>query len=329
MSDVSRAVVLAHLFRPQRSNNHRARVLHPLSYIWLIGIALTFATLLRLVVAMPVQWGSVLGYASSITPAQVVEHTNQERARMGLQPLKLNEKLTAAALAKAQDMMDAQYWAHTSPSGKQPWDFIKNSGYSYQAAGENLARDFANTDDMVAAWMASPTHKANIVNGKYQEIGVAVIDGELQGAETTLVVQEFGMPRNVPATLGEASTIDAVPEKASDLVAIEAQPPESLTTAPAETTEQSAVQPKSTPAILAGALVTRGSLSLPPLFTPLQLSKAFFLAIIFMIMLTLFYDTIVIGNRATMRLVGKNTGHILFFAFVVFLVLLFKGGIIG
>ena len=93
-------------------------------------------------------------------------------------------------------MFNKQYWAHTAPDGKEPWDFMSEAGYSYQVAGENLARDFSTTSAMVAAWMASPTHRANIMNGRYTEIGIAVINGTLEGVETTLVVQMFGTPRS-------------------------------------------------------------------------------------------------------------------------------------
>ena len=91
-------------------------------------------------------------------------------------------------------MFTDQYWAHTAPDGTEPWTFMHQMGYQYVVAGENLARDFGQTDEMVSAWLASPTHRANIMNPKYQEIGIAVIDGVLEGYETTLVVQMFGTP---------------------------------------------------------------------------------------------------------------------------------------
>ena len=191
---------LAHLFTPRRSNNHRPKILHPDFLVYLGITAVGFFALVNTFRFFPSLHNSVLGFASDITVDQVVTYTNQQRSKQGLQPLTLNTQLSAAALAKAQDMLDHQYWAHTSPQGKEPWDFIKSAQYSYQVAGENLARDFHTTTAMVKAWMASPTHKANIMNAKYEEIGVAVVNGKLEGFETTLVVQMFGKPRAAVAS---------------------------------------------------------------------------------------------------------------------------------
>lgn len=317
-----RLTTLAHLFHPQRSNNHRPRSLHPAAYLVYLSFGLIFLAGLRLQTVM--SQGSVLGYASNITPTQVIEQTNQERRRLGLPALTYNSELDAAALKKGQDMFSQQYWAHTSPVGKEPWSFMKEAGYEYQAAGENLARDFSVTSDMVQAWMNSPTHRANVVNPKYTEIGVAVIDGTLQGYETTLVVQMFGQPTSSgarqPAVLPTAGV-----ERAE--LAQQTQPVEPLIAVESIPVPGAPLVP--TPTVLARALVPQGSLERSPLFSPLQLTKVFFLAVILMIVLTLTYDLAVIGHRRTMRLVGHNFGHITFLIVVGFLILLFRGGIIG
>ena len=124
-----------------------------------------------------------------ITTDQVLVLTNQQRAQSGLAALAISNQLSSAASAKAADMFQNQYWAHVSPSGKEPWDFISASGYSYRVAGENLARDFNHTGDMVQAWMDSPTHRANIMNGRYTETGLAVVNGSVAGCRN-----HFGGP---------------------------------------------------------------------------------------------------------------------------------------
>lgn len=266
---------------------------------------------------LPSQWSHVLGFASSITPADVVNDTNKERAKLGLEPLTLSPVLSQAALSKGQDMFTEQYWAHTSPQGKEPWAFMRAAGYNYQVAGENLARDFDDTTDMVAAWMASPTHRANIVNSRYTEIGIAVIDGNLQGTDTTLVVQMFGKPR-VSAANPEVS------ERAPQLEEM----PE-ISTEPVELAPSPVSSPLlRTPAILARALVPTGDISAPVLFSPLSLAKSFFLAVIMLLVCVLVYDSFVIGHHSALRLVGKNLGHIIFLLVIAFLLILFKGGII-
>ncbi|MBU1967314.1 hypothetical protein KJ707_02710 [Patescibacteria group bacterium] len=298
--------IVAHIFHPRRSNNHRPRLLHPEALFFVVLIASGFVALLHLFSGLTSANGSILGYASTITPKQVIEATNQERAQLGLKPLQLNQSLTQAALAKGQNMFTDQYWSHTAPDGVEPWYFIQQAGYQYRVAGENLARDFANTPNMVAAWMASPTHRANIVNSKYEEIGIAVIDGSLEGYETTLVVQMFGTQAGVGAkpVLGDADEAKVV-QASGDAVK------------------------RSQASILASLLVPGGQVESPPLFTPLQLTKAFFLAVIILIVSTLIYDTFIIGNRDSIRIVGKNLAHIFLFIAVMYLIIFFRGGVVG
>lgn len=134
----------------------------------------------------------VLGVNSKIDVKALIELTNAERAKAGLSPLSENSQLDAAAAAKAENMFSENYWAHFAPSGKTPWDFIQKSGYKFSFAGENLAKNFYTSDETVKAWMNSPTHKENIISPKYKEIGMAVVEGNLNGQKTTLVVQMFG-----------------------------------------------------------------------------------------------------------------------------------------
>lgn len=298
--------IVAHIFHPRRSNNHRPRLLHPEALFFLILISSGFVALLHLFSGLTNSSNSILGYASTITPKQVIELTNQKRIELGLESLVLNQDLAEAALAKGQDMFTDQYWSHTAPDGTEPWNFIRQSGYKYQVAGENLARDFSNTESMISAWMASPTHRANIMNSKYNEIGIAVIDGTLEGYETTLVVQMFGSQstRGVKPILVDDEDYYTVQESGEAVKRSQAR-------------------------VLASVLVPGGGIESPPLFTPLQLTKAFFLAVIILIVGTLSYDTLVIGNRDTMRMVGKNLAHILLLTAVMYLVIFFKGGVVG
>lgn len=130
--------------------------------------------------------------ASSITAGTLIAYANQERANSGLGQLTTNSQLTAAAYAKANDMILKNYWAHYGPNGESPWQFILGAGYSYVHAGENLAKGFTTSEGVHQAWMASPTHRANIMSGNYRDIGIAVVEGQLQGQQTILVVQMFG-----------------------------------------------------------------------------------------------------------------------------------------
>lgn len=138
--------------------------------------------------------------ASDLTPESVLSLVNADRSADGLQPLKLNAALNQAAMLKADDMFEKGYFSHNSPKGETPWQWVKQSGYQYQSAGENLAINYSSVEKQHAAWMKSATHRANILNGKYQDTGIAVKTGKMNGESVTVTVQMFGAPRGGAAT---------------------------------------------------------------------------------------------------------------------------------
>jgi len=137
----------------------------------------------------------VLGYASNINISDLLKYTNKKREENGVSQLTLNSKLSLAAEKKAKDMFQDGYWAHVAPDGTEPWDFIISEGYSYIYAGENLAKNFSTSKEVVEAWFKSPSHKSNLIGANYDEVGFAVVNGVMDGYETTLVVQMFGRPK--------------------------------------------------------------------------------------------------------------------------------------
>jgi uncharacterized protein YkwD len=320
-----------HLFHPRRSNNHRPHLLHAESLFVLLVIAISFVGLLT---AATHYWsnvtGNILGFATSITAQQVVDRTNAKRQEAGLAPLKNSPVLTAAAQLKAQDMFANHYWAHTSPQGKEPWDFIRAAGYSYQAAGENLARDFMGTDEMVSAWMNSPTHRANIVNARYEEVGIAVVDGNLDGTDTTLVVQMFGRPRVAAASVTPASTTKETERTSVVPVAqanVQTTPTTPVVTDQVEIAPPAPVEEPNNGILSAMSIIT-GSIRPWPVVSPLQLTKAFFFSLIVLIMATLAYDWALVQRSPKVRVVGKNLAHIFYLACILFLLVSFHSGII-
>lgn len=219
---------LRHLFTPHHSNNHHARVLHiDAMFVYFLTFVL-FRLLLSLGHA---QFPDVLGYATDIRVEQLLEGTNAKRKEAGLAPLVLDQRLSRAAALKAQDMFSDNYWAHNSPNGKTPWTFISMAGYHYRVAGENLAKNFSVSNGVVDAWMASPTHKDNIMRTDYKDIGFAVVNGQIGGEETTLVVQMFGAGDSQIAyqikptilTPSAASTAQALPVKEQPFATVAAQ----------------------------------------------------------------------------------------------------------
>lgn len=171
---------------PHKANQYRPHIIrrHGLVAVLLLVIALqlgynTFAH------------GSVLGKVNEITPTELLQSTNKERSTKGLPDLSSNPELTRAATSKAKDMFARQYWAHDAPDGTLPWKWIADTGYNYDYAGENLARNFTTNNGVMTAWMHSAEHKDNILSPHYTDIGLAVVDGELNGKATTLVVAMY------------------------------------------------------------------------------------------------------------------------------------------
>jgi uncharacterized protein YkwD len=195
-----------HFFIPTKENEYRAGSLqiHMLSTYLVVAIVLVFVS------KNTTLFANVLGVATDITVQALETDTNAVRTQAGLKPLALNDELSAAATKKAANMFQENYWAHFGPNGERPWDFIKQSGYQYEFAGENLAKNFLFSRNVVDAWMNSPTHRENVLRKEYTDVGYAVVNGMLNGEETTLVVQMFGTP--LVKTV-EARPVTSLPEK--------------------------------------------------------------------------------------------------------------------
>lgn len=182
--------VLNHVL-PHRTNAYRPRLLRR---GWLVFfLALVLATEGFLVASLVArQSGS--SFLANVIASQLVTYTNDERAENKVAALAENTFLANAAQAKAEDMAAKSYFSHQSPDGRQPWDFIKEAGYDFQYAGENLAVRFVDSKDVVDAWMQSPTHRANITKTQYREIGIGIAEGLYKGSPATYVVQYLGTP---------------------------------------------------------------------------------------------------------------------------------------
>jgi uncharacterized protein YkwD len=106
----------------------------------------------------------------------LITSINQIRKSNNLLPLKENSNLYNSAINKAFDMSKKKYWSHTDSQGRSFDWWINNSGYDFLSAGENLARYFFNDQNMIEAWMKSPSHRDNILSSKFTEIGIGRCD---------------------------------------------------------------------------------------------------------------------------------------------------------
>lgn len=107
---------------------------------------------------------------------EVVDLTNQERAKNGLAPLKMDTELSKVAREKSRDMAANNYFDHNSPNYGSPFDMMKSFGIEYRAAGENIAKGQRTPEEVVNAWMNSEGHRANILNPNFTHIGVGYVE---------------------------------------------------------------------------------------------------------------------------------------------------------
>jgi hypothetical protein len=292
--------LLRHLFVPHESNNQKAKLLHPSSLSFLILGMIAFQLLLGVADRT---FPRVLGYAANISPAEVIRLTNVQRVQNGLQPLNEDSLLDAAALAKGNDMLSKGYWAHFAPDGTSPWNFFLNFGYKYKYAGENLARDFPDAASAVNAWMNSPSHRENIVNPNYEDIGIGVVEGNLAGVSTTIIIQFFGTP------LSATSEIPVVKAKEAASVA---SPTPTLPPTPIPT-----------PAVSYSQSTAAASLAF---ISPFTSTKGLSLGIIGLMLLVLSIDLIVVRRKKIARIGGRTLAHLAFFGMILAVILILKAG---
>lgn len=146
----------------------------------------------------------------------ITSSTNIERTKTGMAEYKTDERLISAATAKAKDMCTNNYWAHTAPDGTTGWYFVKQSGYNYKTAGENLAKGFISDQAIVDAWMASPKHRDNILHSKFKDIGI----GSFPCGTDTIVVAMYGSEQSNKKSEPPAET---EPVQTSDTPSVNAQ----------------------------------------------------------------------------------------------------------
>jgi uncharacterized protein YkwD len=133
-----------------------------------------------------------------ISDSDILKYTNEERESFSLKPLSANLVLDKIADLRADDLFANQYFDHVSPDGQSASELAKDVDYDYLLIGENLALgNFDGERGIVSAWMDSPGHRANILNDKYTELGVALKNGVFKGEKTVIAVQIFGLSMTV------------------------------------------------------------------------------------------------------------------------------------
>jgi uncharacterized protein YkwD len=125
--------------------------------------------------------------------SEVVLAANKARSDLGLAPVIINAKLSAAAQSRAEHMVQNNYFDHVTPAGEMFSNFLQRSGYVYRQAGENIAMQQTTVESLLQAWQLSPSHQRNLANTAFTDTGVGVAYGEVGGREGWFVVQLFGV----------------------------------------------------------------------------------------------------------------------------------------
>lgn len=308
--------LFVHLFFPHESNNQKAKILHSHS-LSILGVALIAFQLILNFTSHT--FPRVLGYAANIAPSEVIRLTNEKRVQNGLSPVIENSTLSSAALAKGQDMLAKGYWAHFAPDGTSPWSFFTKFGYHYKYAGENLARDFSSASGTVEGWMNSPTHRDNILNANYKEIGIGVVEGSLAGTDTTIVVQFFGARSGTVATIPVAKAQDVSASAKPTVKTV-------VNTKPVVVpTQKPTLTPSPIPTVTPIATST-ANLTSTTFVSPFESTKGVSLGVTGLLLLVLSIDLIVVRRKRIARIGGRTLAHLAFFAMILAVILILKAG---
>ena len=183
--------LLRDLFIPCKENGFKPRILETQFFFILLGllVGLKIVTLVSF-------WGNFEATIfNQISQNDLYALANDARATNGVAKLQVSSKLEAVAQLKLADMFQNNYFAHTSPVGIEPWHWFDKANYGYKVAGENLAMNFMSSDEVLKAWLNSESHRKNLLLNDFQETGIAVGSGMINGQQTVVVVQVFGVPR--------------------------------------------------------------------------------------------------------------------------------------
>mgnify|MGYP002682242939 FL=1 len=263
---------LKNFFLPTTENDFYPFSLRKKAIISYILIAI----LIKAIPLLIIYYVPTTDFFAEVNSNAILSLTNEFRRQNGLNELKVNPLLNEIAKEKASDMINKKYFAHNSPDGLTPWYWFIKNNYNYKYAGENLAIDFIDSSQVIEAWLNSPSHRANLLNQNYQEIGVAVVSGDIEGYETTLVVQVFGTPKETPAPqpltviYPEAAVVSPILEISPRVIAQEETniPAESLIPSPIETTNKPIEETLITPELTPSPIVSISPSSSPLLTSP-------------------------------------------------------------
>lgn len=209
MSNRQTTSIFRKYFIPHEGNNYHPHILHTKRAVFYGGF---FVALKALVIAFAVLIPTEAFLSPDVLAAQsrqIVTLVNNLRVGNGLKPLSDAVSLDASAQNRSDDMLALQYFSHNGSNGHGLTYFLNGAGYKYYIAGENLAMGFSSGQDVVDAWIKSPTHYANLIEKNYSETGIGISSGEYHGVPTVFVAEHFGLPIAAATPVATAPTAQA------------------------------------------------------------------------------------------------------------------------
>jgi uncharacterized protein YkwD len=179
---------LKHAFIPHEGNEYKPHFFR--EHFLLSMVTVTITLLIISFTSYTVLRTTTFG--ATVAVSVITDLTNTVRIHHGLLPLHEDVQLIKAASLKGNDMATRQYFSHFAPDGTTPWHWFSVAGYKFLYAGENLAINFHSSEDVEKAWMSSPKHRDNILNPKYEDIGIAIVKGTSENTPVLFIVQLFG-----------------------------------------------------------------------------------------------------------------------------------------
>lgn len=235
--------------KPRRINDKAFRKVYwpYIPVVFVISVLLTLSLQSGAISALiQKRGGQTLAYATNISGSGLLSSTNSARTQNGLGALGINNKLTVAAQAKANDMANRNYWSHNTPEGNPPWVFVTAQGYDYQKLGENLAAGFSDEQATINGWMGSSSHRDNMLDSAFTEVGFGWANNEnytsAGGGPMTIVVAFYGKPQVLSAQSPPPAAPPAAPAKTPPPAPAPASPAPEVTQ-PAEPAETETTPP--------------------------------------------------------------------------------------
>jgi len=202
---------LKDFFIPHAGNRHAPHILHPKRAIFYSAFFVIIKLMVFVTIMLIPAQAYLLPDILMNQEKELIKMINDLRAQNNLPTLSVNNILEKSAQLKADDMAQNGYFSHDGPDGRDFQYFLRQAGYEYKLAGENLAMGFNSAQDVMDAWIKSPLHYQNLIDPDFIETGFGLSSGEYKKRETVFIANHFGQPTAYVKLLPFAAQTEQTP----------------------------------------------------------------------------------------------------------------------